>query len=355
MFRIRRIFDDLSPANGKALARIGEILKEQFPGARPGEAESIPEKLRNQLKYGFQTILFAAEKGAGKVHGFALALYDPLLKFTFLDYITVPGAEAGGGLGGILYERVRKEALDLGCVGLFFECLPDDPELCRDGETRKQNAARLRFYERYGAVPVAGTKYETPLEPGGDNPPYLVFDGLGRQDPLRREKARLIVAAILGKKYGDLCPPEYIRMVMDSFRDDPVKLRPLKYVTAPKRTAVAAALPESERVALFVNRDHAIHHVRERGYVESPVRVEAILREILPSGLFTEKKARHFGERHILKVHSAVFFSYLRKVCMAMPEKESVYPYVFPVRNAAGPPGPLRPGQGTSAWTPLPL
>jgi len=36
VFRIRRIFDDLSPANEKALVRIGEILKEQFPGARPG-------------------------------------------------------------------------------------------------------------------------------------------------------------------------------------------------------------------------------------------------------------------------------------------------------------------------------
>lgn len=258
VFRIRRIFDDLSPANEKALVRIGEILKEQFPGARPGEAESIPEKLRNQLKYGFQAILFAAEKGAGKVHGFALALYDPLLKFTFLDYIAVPGAEAGGGLGGILYERVRKEALDLGCAGLFFECLPDDPELSRDEETRKQNAARLRFYERYGAVPVTGTKYETPLEPGGDNPPYLVFDGLGRREPLRREKARLIVAAILGKKYGDLCPPEYIRMVMDSFRDDPVKLRPLRYVTAPKRTAAAAEyLSAFGRVAML---DVDYHH-----------------------------------------------------------------------------------------------
>ncbi len=251
------------------------------------------------------------------------------------------GRDAGGGLGGILYERVRKEALDLGCVGLFFECLPDDPGLSREEPVRKQNIARLRFYERYGAVPITGTKYETPLEPGGDNPPYLVFDGLGRKQPLRREKARLIVAAILGKKYGSLCSPEYIRMVMESFRDDPVKLRPLKYVSEPRHAAVAAVLPESERVALFVNRDHAIHHVRERGYVESPVRVEAILKEILPSGLFTEKKTRHFGERHILKIHSAVFYHYLRKVCLPMQEGESVYPYVFPVRNAARPPQDL--------------
>jgi len=234
VFRIRRIFDDLSPANEKAIGRIREILKEQFPGVRPEEGESIPEKLRNQLKYGFQTILFAAEKGPGNVHGFALVLHDPVLKFCYLDYVAVAGRDAGGGLGGILYERVRKEARDLGCIGLFFECLPDDPALSRDEPVRKQNIARLRFYERYGAVPVTGTKYETPLETGDDNPPYLVFDGLGRVEPLGREKARLIVAAILGKKYGSLCSPEYIRMVMDSFRDDPVKLRPLKYVSEPR-------------------------------------------------------------------------------------------------------------------------
>ena len=125
VFRIRRIFDDLSPANEKAIARIREILKEQFPGVRPEEGESIPEKLRNQLKYGFQTILFAAERGAGNVHGFALALHDLILKFCYPDYVAVTGRDAGGGLGGGLYERVRKETRDLGCIGLFFECLPD--------------------------------------------------------------------------------------------------------------------------------------------------------------------------------------------------------------------------------------
>jgi len=100
VFRIRRIFDDLSPANEKAIARIREILKEQFPGVRPEEGESIPEKLRNQLKYGFQTILFAAEKGLGNVHGFALALHDLILKFCYPDYVAVTGRDAGGGLGG---------------------------------------------------------------------------------------------------------------------------------------------------------------------------------------------------------------------------------------------------------------
>lgn len=38
-------------------------------------------------------------------------------------------------------------------VGLFYECLPDDPRLCRDPAVLKQNRARLHFYERYGARP----------------------------------------------------------------------------------------------------------------------------------------------------------------------------------------------------------
>lgn len=341
VFRIRRIFDDLSPANARAIEGVRKIMKEQFSGVRPEDVESIPEKLRNQIKYGFQTILFVAEKGAGNVQGFALVLHDILLKYCWLDYLAVAGGEPGGGLGGILYERVRKEALDLGCIGIFFECLPDDPALSRDETVRKQNMARLRFYERYGATPIVGTEYETPLEPGGDNPPYLVFDSLGRDEPLRREKAKLIVASILGKKYGSLCSPEYIRRVVHSFSDDPVKLRPLRYLPARAKQEIAPDIPESERIALFVSRGHAIHHVRERGYVEAPVRVEAILRKIQPSGLFSEQKVRHYGERHILKVHSAVFFSYLRKVCLSLPEGQSVYPYVFPVRNAARPPQDL--------------
>ena len=36
---------------------------------------------------------------------------------------------------------------------------------------------------------------------------------------------------------------------------------------------VSAALPADERIALIVSDRHTIHHVRERGYVEAPVRI----------------------------------------------------------------------------------
>ena len=64
----------------------------------------------------------------------------------------------------MLYDRVREEAKFLDAIGLFFDCLPDDPELCRDPEVLKENIARLRFYERYGARSIINTRYETPLK-----------------------------------------------------------------------------------------------------------------------------------------------------------------------------------------------
>jgi hypothetical protein len=47
-----------------------------------------------------------------------------------------------------------------------------------------------------------------------------------------------------------------------------------------------AVLPEKKKIWLAVNDRHSIHHVRERGYVESPVRVKSILKELEKSGLF---------------------------------------------------------------------
>jgi hypothetical protein len=37
-----------------------------------------------------------------------------------------------GGVGSALYEKVREESKELGALGLFFECLPDRPEFCKD-------------------------------------------------------------------------------------------------------------------------------------------------------------------------------------------------------------------------------
>jgi len=335
MFRIRRVYDDATPADADAIAEVQHILRFQFPGLSK----------RDIAKLRFRSILFVAEGSKGHVNGFALLFHEPVLKFCYLDYISAAERKTGGGIGGALYERVREEALYLNTIGVFFECLPDDSKLSQNPEIRKQNAARLRFYERYGARPITNTAYETPVKPGGDNPPYLVYDDLGQDIQLPCQTARAIVRAILERKYKGVCPAGYVDMVVDSFKDDPVRLRKPKYAKKPP-VPIRHTTPADKRIILVINDRHGIHHVEERGYVESPVRVDAILQELDSTDLFQKVAPRHFSEKHIRAVHDPGFVDYFRKVCANLEPGQSIYPYVFPVRNRTRPPKdlPIRAG-----------
>jgi acetoin utilization deacetylase AcuC-like enzyme len=95
-----------------------------------------------------------------------------------------------------------------------------------------------------------------------------------------------------------------------------------------------------------VNDQHAIHHIEERGYVEAPVRIGAILKEIDRTELFDRVNPWHFPDKHIEAVHDHQFISYLKKVCTNLGPRQTVYPYVFPLRNRARPPKelPIRAG-----------
>ncbi|MBL7164983.1 MAG: histone deacetylase family protein [Dehalococcoidales bacterium] len=346
MFRIRRVYDDTTPANKEAITQAQQILRSQFPGLSRRDVAKLPKQLRNPLKYRFRSILFVAEDQKERVKGFALLFHEPDLHFCYLDYISTAERRMGRGIGGALYERVREESFSLNAIGIFFECLPDSPKLSPDPEVRRQNAARLRFYERYGARPIINTAYETPLRPAGDNPPYLVYDDLGLDSVLGQDMARGVVRAILERKYGTVCPPGYVEMVVESFRDDPVQLRKPRYVRKKTPAPVKASIPLDKRIVLIINDRHGIHHVEERGYVESPVRIDAILNELDTTELFERVPPRHFSENRIRAVHADEFVDYFKKVCARLEAGQSIYPYVFPIRNAARPPRdlPIRAG-----------
>jgi len=345
MFRIRRVHDDITPANKNAIAEVQNILHTQFPNLLLNTVDKLPEHLRNPLKCRFRSIVFVAEYAKGKIDGFAVLHHAPFLKFCYLDYLFATKGKMSGGIGGALYERVREEVLDLKTIGLFFECPPDDPGLSRNPEIRKQNRARLRFYERYGARPIVNTSYETPVKPGEDNPPYLVYDDLGQGIELSSDTAREIVRAILERKYEGVRPTEYIDMVVGSFQDDPVKLRNPRYVKEPP-LPVNHSIRVDKRIRLVINDRHAIHHVEELGYIESPVRIESILDELGNTDLFEKVAPRHYSEKYILAVHKSGFVDYLRRVSTTLGPGESLYPYVFPIRNRTRPPKvlPVRAG-----------
>jgi len=337
MFRIRRILDDTLPLDREQIEEVQRILAAQFPGAPESHVRKLPDQLKNPFAHGFRALLFVADDSQKRVKGFALLSHDPKLRFLFLDYIASAKGGTGGGVGGALYERVRDEAAALGVIGTFFECLPDLPEECETREVYLGNAARLRFYERYGARPLESNLYRLPLKPGQKGLPFLVFDGPA---PLKAADARKIVRAILERKYSELCPPEYVAKVVSSFKADPVPLRAPRYIKAEVRPAPPRR-PLDRTIALVVNDRHDIHHIRERGYVEAPVRIAAILKEIEPTGLFERTEPKRFPDAYVAAVHDRKFVEYLRACCANVPEGKSVYPYVFPIRNQARPPKDL--------------
>ncbi len=341
IFRIRRVFDDTVKANSDAIRQVQAILRSRFPGIRRGEVDQLPAKLHNPLKARFRPILYVSENGVGVVDGFALLLHAPDLRFCYLDYLSVALGKSGRGLGGILYENVRKQARLLDVVGIFLECLPDDPILAPEPDVRKQNVARLKFYEHYGVRPIVNTKYETPVTPEDENPPYLLFDDLGRGRYPSAQEGGKIVRAILTRKYGGVCSPEYIKMVAESFQDSPIRLRPLQYIKKPEYAAVPTGVPEADKFLLVVNEKHKIHHVHDKGYVESPVRIKSILRSIEKLGLFRQSPAKRFSDRYIYAIHDRKYVDYFKTICSKLPESQPIYPYVFPVRNAARPPKDL--------------
>lgn len=337
MLKIRRVYDDILPANRETVSQVQDILRKRFPEAPQEEILLIGEKLRNPFKQRFRTMLLVAENLRRRVMGFAMLLHEPTIGFCYLDWLATAKGTTGGGLGGALYDSVRAEALALGSKGLFFECLPDDARACPDQALLKENRDRLRFYERYGARPIANTGYEIPVTPDDTCMPHLVYDGLDQPGQLRPAFAREVVRAILERKYAGYCPPQYVEKVLSTLRDDPIVLRPYRYVN-PEAVRTAVSASPLKQIALVINAEHDLHHIHERGYVESPVRVRSILQAFEPSGLFAQIQPRSFTDKHVTAVHDSDLVNYLHRACENIPEGKSIYPYIFPLRNKTRPP-----------------
>src|SRR5690606_36996557 len=120
-------------------------------------------------------------------------------------------------------ERLREEARLENAYAIVFDCLPDRRQWCTDDNELKQNKARLRFYEKYGARPLMGTPYETPR--ADDSIFHLVFDGLGATRFLSPDRYRRLVRTILEAKAAEKCSPEYIERVVSGVKTR-VELRP---------------------------------------------------------------------------------------------------------------------------------
>ncbi|CAN5319903.1 hypothetical protein BH23GEM2_BH23GEM2_01380 [soil metagenome] len=319
-----------SESDTRRVAEVQRIFRSYFGEVYGDYADRIPGLLSRQAELGHRTILLAAEDARERVRAFALAFHYADLGVTLLDFIVVDPAARQRGIGGALYEALREYLGRLGSRGLYLEVRPDDPELEPDAARRKENRARIRFYERYGARVLAGTEYEKTRPGREEGEPYLMYDGLGETRRPSAKEVRGIISAILFRKYGYSRDDPYANAVMDSVVEDPVALQKPRTATAPEKVEPEHGI--FRPIKVVVTEHHEIHHIRERGYVERPVRVGKIVQAIssLPDIEFA-KPVKH-GEAHITAIHDPDFVHYLRVVCAALDEKETVYPYVFPIR-----------------------
>lgn len=330
MIRIRAIHGSASLISQDRLRQVQELFRQVFPGLA-SYADTIPTILRDPIHCGYRLTLLTAEGATGRVKGFALVMHFPQAACCFLDFIGVRPEIRGGGVGGALYEAAREYCQQVGAKGLYLEVQPDVPELTPDPDRLEAARKRVRFYEQYGVRVIDTPEYSAPI---GDPPTtaLLLFDGLGRREPLSGQEARQAVETILTHRFGHVVDTAYVRRVLGSFPEDRVPFRPLRQV----RSATDGGAVVSQRLetafALVSTPKHEIHHVRERGYFERPVRVKAIQEALQPSGLFTSIPPREHGERHVLAVHDAQFLRYLRTVCAKLKEGRPIYPDTFPIR-----------------------
>ncbi len=329
MIQFGRIFDRGTDADRRKLAAVQDLFRRVFP--REAEyATEFEHELNERESSGCEPVLLTAEDGLAKIIGFAYFYFFPGSRFGYLNYIGSDPDRAKRGIGNALYESVREYLRKRSAIGLLIEFPPDDKEAVSDPQRLQENRRRARFYESFDARPILGIRWQDPPEHPGYDPPWLAYDSLGRGRQLRRTELRAGIRDILKFRYRKHESDPLVRVMVESVNSDPVRLRLPCY--QPAQTPVPAFHHKLNPIKLLIPKQHAIHHVRQRGYVERPARVDTILKglEDLP---VAEKTVRHFGEGTIRAVHAGDYVNYLRRATKNLDPGATIYPEVFPLRR----------------------
>ncbi len=335
MFRISHILGTHRDHDRRTIIEIQELLVAAFPDLAD-DPDYVVRKVAGQTTRVYPTILLGAHGPGDAVLGFALADHFEWLGYAYLDFIVTKADQRGRGLGGALYEALRQDLMARGAKGLFLEVPTDDPKQVKSAADLKANKARLRFYERYDARPIINTLYDQPIRLGNPNEPRLLYDPLDGVEPLEPSTVREVIRAILTERYHYEADAPYVVEVCDSVVDSPVRVRKPTHSTPEEKKPKVP--PRLHPLKVISSDEHNIHHVRERGYVERPARVDVILKalNVLPD--VEHLPVHNYGEGPIRAVHDVDFVNFVRNYCHELNEKEMVYPYVFPIRRADRPP-----------------
>ncbi|MBU2515700.1 histone deacetylase family protein [bacterium] len=332
MIKIRILNSPYFLLSKDRVQQVQQLFRLSFPKLA-NYAEQIPAMLYNPFKYGYQSTLLIAEGALNRVDAFALLMHFSETSSSFLDFFATRRDIRGGGIGSALYDAVRELCQEMGEKGIYLEVQPDVEDLTPDPQQLENAKKRIRFYEQYGVHVVENDAYSQPV---GDPPTsaYLLFDGLGRSSPLGMDEAKKSVELILTRRFGQSVDNNYIRQVAEGFADDLVKLRPLRYSRKKEKKIHSGSFSRLSKSFVVVSSPrHEMHHVKERGYFERPIRVHAIKQVLDEMNLFNSVQPRKFNDKHLSAVHDADFIYYIRTISTKLKAKRAVYPDTFPLRR----------------------
>lgn len=332
MIRFRRLFDVTSDRDRRQVDAIRKVFAEAFP-YDPSAGDRFIEEVMRLKKADYEPIVLIAEDDKHTVLGFAIAMYFQDIRFAYLIYIASDLGRPARGVGGAVYEALRELLDHKGAKGLFLDAGPDDVAKLKEPDLLAVNKKRMKFYERYGVFPIIGTLYDEIGNPKNEGYKIsLLYDPLARKGSLRRTEAKQFLVRLYKAQYGQGPDDPYVRTILDSFKDDPVQLRPPRYVKSDQPSPITPGA-RLRPLKVIVAERHEIHHMREKGYVERPVRMRAVLRglEELPVEYF---RPRNFPDERVTEVHDPRLVAFLKAISEKLPPKRILYPEVFPIRRA---------------------
>jgi len=312
------------------MEQVKDIFRVSFPSLA-GLADELPLKLKDPIQHGYVSKLLISEKGQHVVLGFAFVIHFPLIQASFLDFFAVRPKLRSGGVGGSLYEIVQEHCRQMGSRALYIDINPNDPSLIKNATELAQNRKRIRFYERYGCRVMVNNAYSQPV---GNPPSYsvLMIDNLRQEDFPDISDVKSALSQIFLLRFPRSVTTEYINMVLESFNEEGFRLRPI--IRKRERKLQRIKLHKiKEQLSLVYNPHHKIHHVQNKGYIESPVRLQAIMDALEGSPLFNIVGVKKYPDKIIYGLHSPDLVQYLKIVCSHINENNIFYPDTFPIRR----------------------
>ena len=328
MIRIRQLFDTTTREDRNAFAAVLRIYRKVFD-YDPEYTDKIAGYFSANTSCTFEPILLIAEGVKNRVLGFSLIFFFPELNCAYLDHIASSPNRRMRGYGNALYEATQKLLEEKGCEDLFLDVPPDDATKLKESARLAINKKRLAFYEQYDARPILNTRYDEVSHKGNAGYlTYLVYDRLKAHKPLGAQRLRQVVKRILQVKARMNDDDPKLQEILDSITDDPVQLRAPRYTTP-----LPARMPQGITLDVVSSGDaHQIHHLREKGYVEKPARVTAILKGL--EGVKHKKHPlRRFSEKPIHEVHDAKLIRFIKQAGEQLKPGQLLYPNIFPIRH----------------------